>query len=93
MTFGAIFLTLLTCLIIPLSMTNQWFMSRGKLQVVYPLNLTLYCLFFTMDVYLAVRDTAQLSMLLFVIPYAWAGWMSIKGIKRLQVEKKLKKSK
>lgn len=71
-----------------MSMINQWFMSRGRLYVVYPLNLTLYCLFFTMDTYLALRDTAQLSMLLFIIPYVWAGWMSVKGMRRLRQEKK-----
>ncbi|MFA6049755.1 MAG: hypothetical protein WC761_01005 [Candidatus Paceibacterota bacterium] len=91
MTTAAFIITVLTLVVVPANMTAQWFISKGKLKIAYPLLIIVYSLYMVIETYLALRDIEQVSILLFNIVNAWAAIMAWKGMRRIQGENKEKK--
>lgn len=84
MAFAAIFITILTLVVVPANMIAQWFLSKGKLYLAYPLLIFVYVLYIIIETFLALRDPAQTSVLLFNIVNIWAAIMAWKGLQRLK---------
>lgn len=86
-TGPAIFLLLMTLLSVGLQVANHWYLSKGKLELSYPLTILVYICCTVLETYLAFRDPSQWSIILFVPMYIWAIVMAGKGIIRLRKEK------
>ena len=85
---AAVFLFILTVATIALQGANHWYMSKGRLNVSYPLTILAYFCCTVMETYLALRDPEQWSIIMFVPMYLWAMLMAAKGMWRLHKEKK-----
>lgn len=86
-TGPAIFLLLMTLLSVGLQVANHWYLSKGKLELSYPLTILVYICCTVLETYLAFRDPSQWSIILFVPMYIWAIVMAVKGIVRLRRER------
>lgn len=70
-------LTALSAITAILMAINLWFNAKGK--IVYPLLLVVYSGYAVVELSLALRDSYQWSIILFVLLDFWAISMAIKG--------------
>jgi uncharacterized membrane protein len=89
-TPAGIFLLCMTLLSVSLQVTNHWFLSKGNLELSYPLTILVYICCTILETFLAFRDPTQVSVILFIPMYIWAIVMSARGMIRLREEKKYK---
>lgn len=80
-TYGRI-ITLLTVFGVSLQVANFWHLGHGR--TVYPLMLTIYTTFAVLELTLALRTKAQLSLILCVGIDLWAIAMAVYGMWRLE---------
>lgn len=73
------------------SLTNHWFLSKGKLHISYPLIIIACTCYIIVETILALRDPVQLGILVFNLTNLWAIIMALKGLMRLKEEKEKKK--
>jgi uncharacterized membrane protein len=68
------------------SFTNHWFLSKGKLNISYPLIIVACTCYIIVETILALRDPVQLGILVFNLTNLWAIIMATKGLMRLRKE-------
>jgi len=66
------------------SFLNHWFLSQGKLHISYRLIITACVCYAIIDTLLALRDPAQMGILVFNIGNIWAITMALRGLKRIK---------
>lgn len=83
----SLFLLVMTLLSVALQIANHWFLSKGRLEISYPLTILVYICCTVLETFLALRDPTQWSIILFVPMYLWAIIMAVKGMLRLREDK------
>lgn len=73
------------------SLINNWFLSKGKLHVSYPLIILACTCYIIIETILAFRDPVQMGIFVFNITNFWAIIMAIRGLIRLREEEKRKR--
>lgn len=87
MSMVGIVIFVLTATTVTLSMYNHWNLSKGRLDKVYPVVIVNCVLYIVVETIVALRDPAQLSLLMYHITNVWAIVMAIRGWNRLVEEK------
>lgn len=70
--------------VVGVQLFNQWLKAEGRMMACYIVSIIVYTGFGVIEGYLAMRDSFQLSVALFIVVDAWGIFMSIKGIRRLR---------
>lgn len=83
-----LFFTIMSFSLITDVLISEWFNSKGKLHIVYPLNVIKFSGFLILETCLALNNHAQIAMLLFNISNLFGLLMNIQGIRRLKQENK-----
>jgi hypothetical protein len=82
-----LFLWIMTISVVSIQFVNHWFFSKGRLRISYSLSIVAYSLYIIIETIIALRDPAQLSILLFNVVNFWGLLMAIKGLRRLRMER------
>jgi hypothetical protein len=81
------FYLVVSLIIVPLQFYNHWAISKQKMDIVYPVSMIVYALYFVTETILAFANPAQLPVLIFNIVNLWAFAMAYKGYQSLKNEK------
>lgn len=81
-------ITIATITTVGLQLFNHYNLSKGNLRLAYKIAIVAYSIYAGIETSLALRDSQQISVLLFNIVNIWAIAMAVKGLHRLNTENK-----
>lgn len=79
-----VLLTTLTIAVVGVMLFSHYYLSKGRLEVVYPLNIVGFSLYLIIETMIAFHTPAQLSILLFNIVNFMGLYSAVRGYKRLK---------
>ena len=83
MTTYAIFVTAMSIVAVTMQILNHWLLSKGSLKSHHITTIVVATFYIVIETSLALRDPAQISIMLFNIVNVWMLIMAVKGLRRI----------
>ena len=82
------FYTVAAILAVILQFFNHRFLGQGRLNLVYPISMVVFLLYFVVETVLALTNPDQIGILIFNTVNMWAFYNAYVGWRRLKKEQK-----